>query len=55
MALEKLDGITGAYVNSDITIHLTKGAVLDKDKIAETIKPLKITIEEVKKLEEKPF
>ncbi len=53
MALEKLDGITGAYVNRGIIIHLAKAAKLDQEKIAEALKPFKITIKEVKPLEGK--
>ena len=34
MALEKIDGIAGAYVNSGITIHLVKAGELDRETIA---------------------
>ena len=53
MALEKLDGITNAYVNRSITIHLAKAGDLDQAKIGEALKPFKITIKEVKKIEGK--
>ncbi len=55
MALEKLDGISGAYVNQGITIHLAKAGDLDKTKIAAAIEPFRMTIKEVKALEGKPF
>lgn len=55
MALEKIEGVAGAYVNSGITLHLAKAGELDKEKIAETLKPFKMTIKEVKALEGKPF
>ena len=53
--MEKVDGITGAYVNRGITIHLAKAGELDKEKIAETLKPFKMAVKEVKPLEGKPF
>jgi len=55
VALEKLDGISGAYVNRGITIHLTKAGDLDKAQIASALEPFKMTITEVKELEGKPF
>ena len=55
MALEKIDGVVGAYVNRGITLHLAKSGELDKDKIAKTLKPFKMTVKEVKALEGKPF
>ena len=53
--MEGVDGITGAYVNKGITIHLAKPGELDKDKIAKTLEPFKMTVKEVKPLEGKPF
>lgn len=55
MALEQLDGITGAYVNRGITLHLAKAGELDQAKIATALKAFKMTIKEVKALEGKPF
>lgn len=55
MALEKVDGISGAYVNRGITIHLAKAGDLDKETITKTLEPFKMTIKEVKALEGKPF
>ena len=55
MALEKIDGVAGAYVNRGITIHLTKAGELDKETITKTLEPFKMTIKEVKPLEGKPF
>ncbi|MFK7909036.1 MAG: hypothetical protein AB8F34_00380 [Akkermansiaceae bacterium] len=55
MALEKIDGITGAYVNRGITLHFAKAGAMDKEKIAATLKPFKMTIKEVKALEGKPY
>lgn len=55
MALEKLDGIAGAYVNRGITIHLAKAGDLDKEVITKLLKPFNMTIKEVKALEGKPF
>ncbi|MCP5535650.1 MAG: hypothetical protein H7A51_05365 [Akkermansiaceae bacterium] len=55
MALEKIDGIAGAYVNSGITIHLVKAGELDRETIAKTLAPFKMTIQEVEQLEGKPF
>lgn len=50
-----MDGVAGAYVNRGIIIHLTKAGELDKAKFAEALKPFKMTINEVKALEGKPF
>ena len=55
MALEKIDGIVGAYVNNGITLHLAKAGELEKEKIAATLKPFGMTITDVKALEGKPF
>lgn len=55
MALEKVEGITGAYVNRGITLHLTKAGDLDKDKIAEALKPFRMVIRSVKPMQGKPF
>lgn len=55
MALEKLDGVSGAYVNRGITIHLAKAGDLDQAKIASALEPFRMTIKEVKALEGKPF
>lgn len=55
MALEKIDNISAAYVNRGITIHLAKAGELDKGTIAKAIQPFKMTIQEVKELEGKPF
>lgn len=53
--MEKLDNIAAAYVNRGITVHLAKAGELDKDAIAETIKPFKMQIQDCRALEGKPF
>ena len=53
--MEKLDNIAAAYVNRGITIHLAKAGDLDKDAVANTIKPFKMVIQECNALEGKPF
>ena len=53
--MEKVDGVAGAYVNRGIIIHLAKAGELDKDQIAETLKPFKMTINGVRPLDGKPF
>ena len=55
VALEKVEGITGAYVNRGITLHLAKAGDLDKDKIAEALKPFRMVIRSVKPMQGKPF
>jgi len=55
VALEKLDGITAAYVDSSIDLHYSAADGFDKDKIAEALKPFKMVIKEAKKLDKLPF
>lgn len=55
MALEKLDGISGAYVNNGISLHLTSKDGYDQEKIAATLKPFKLTIKEAKQVQGSPF
>ena len=44
VALEKLDGISAAYVNSGITLHMASKNIFDQEKITEALKPFKLTI-----------
>ena len=55
MALEKLDGVSGAFVNDDISLHFEKDAKLDEKLIASTIKEFGMKVKSSKKLEELPF
>jgi len=55
VALEKIDGVTAAYVDKNIDLHFAEGATFDKDKIATLLKPYKLTVQDAKKLEALPF
>lgn len=50
MALEKLDGITAAYVNKDITLLFSEDK-FDEKLVASTIKPLKMKVKSSQKAE----
>ena len=55
MALEKIEGVTAAYVDKDISLHYSAKGSVDKEAIAKVLKPLKMEIKEAKKLEKLPF
>lgn len=55
MALEKIDGISAAYVNNGIRLHLTDKDGYDQEKIAAALKPFKLTIKEAKPVDGSPF
>ena len=55
MALEKLDGVSGAYVNKNIALHFDKEGDLDEELIASTIEPFKMKVKSSKKLNDLPF
>lgn len=55
VALEKHEGILGAYVNRGVTIHLAKSGKLDKEAITKTLKSFKMNVKEIKPIEGKPF
>ena len=55
MALEKLDGVSSAYVNKDIVLHFDEDTELDEKLVAETIEPLKMKVKSSKKLDDLPF
>ena len=55
MALEKLDGISAAYVNNDIQLHLTKKDSYDKKQITKTLKSFKMVIKKESSTEVSPF
>ncbi|MGJ8677792.1 MAG: hypothetical protein ACSHX0_09765 [Akkermansiaceae bacterium] len=44
MALEKVEGISGAYIDSNITLHLAKAGTFDKAKVQAIIAPYKMKI-----------
>ncbi|MGB0993938.1 MAG: hypothetical protein ACPG32_15900 [Akkermansiaceae bacterium] len=55
MALEKIDGVTGAYVNKGIILHLANKDGFDKKKVATALTTFKMVIKEAKKLDTLPF
>lgn len=55
MALEKLDGISAAYVNNGISLHLSSKDGYNEEKVAEVLKTFKLTIAEAKAVEGSPF
>ena len=55
MALEKIDGVSGAYVNDNIVLHFAEEAELDEKLIASTIGEFKMEVKSSKKLTEMPF
>ena len=55
MALEKVEGISAAYVHDTITVYLASKELFNKEKLNEALKPFKLTIEEVKLIEGNPF
>ena len=55
MALEKLDGVSGAYVNDSIALHFSKEMELDEKLVAATIKEFGMEVKGSKKIEELPF
>ena len=55
MALEKLDGISAAYVNNDIQLHLATKDGYDKKKVTEALKPFKMKIKKETSTEDSPF
>ncbi|BDS09012.1 hypothetical protein NT6N_40520 [Oceaniferula spumae] len=55
MALEKIDGLTAAYVNAGIQLHYSAEGSFDKDKVAEILKPFKMAIKEANKADKLPF
>ena len=55
MALEKLDGVSGAYVNKDIALHFNKASELDEKLVASTIKEFGMKVKSSKKIDELPF
>lgn len=55
MALEKMDGIHGAYVNNGISLHLASKDDYHQDKIAKELKAFKLSIKESKLLDGSPF
>ncbi len=55
MALEKLDGVSGAFVNDQIAIHFAEEAELDEKLIASTIKEFGMEVKGSEKLTELPF
>ena len=55
MALEKIDGISGAYVNNGITLHFTAKGSYDQAKITEALKSFKLTIKDATLVKGSPF
>ncbi|QQL45997.1 hypothetical protein [Sulfuriroseicoccus oceanibius] len=53
--MEKLDGITGAYVNNGIKLHLADKDGYDEAAVTEALKPFKLKITEATLVEGSPF
>jgi len=55
VALEKLDGISAAYVNNDIQLHLTDKEGYNQKEITKTLKSFKMVIKKESSSEKSPF
>lgn len=55
MALEKIDGVSAAYVDKGIMLHMVSKGTFDKEKITEVLKPFKLTITESTLIKGSPF
>ena len=55
VALEKVDGISAAYVTNEITLHMASKDAFDLDKIREVLKSFKITIKKSTLILDNPF
>ncbi|MGJ8724938.1 MAG: hypothetical protein ACSHYB_10315 [Roseibacillus sp.] len=55
MALEKLDGVSGAFVNNNIALHFSEETELDEKLVASAIKEFGMKVKSTKKLEALPF
>ena len=55
MALEKLDGVTGAFVNDNIALHFAEEKELDEKLVASTIKEFGMKVKTSKKIDKLPF
>lgn len=55
VALEKMDGVTAAYVNDGITLHLASADGYDQAKVVEVLKPFKMVVKSSTKLDKLPF
>lgn len=55
MALEKLDGVSGAFVNKNIALHFAEASELDEELVASAIKEFGMKVKSSKKLDALPF
>ena len=55
VALEKLDGVTGAFVNNNIALHFAEEKELDEKLVASTIKEFGMKVKTSKKIDKLPF
>lgn len=55
MALEKIDGVSAALVNRDITLLLDHESAPNAEELAEVLKPFKMQVKAVSKAETLPF
>jgi hypothetical protein len=55
VALEKMDGVAGVFVDNGITILLAEDKPLDEAAVRTSLEPLKIKITGVKKAEKLPL
>jgi hypothetical protein len=53
--LEKLDGITAAFVNESITLLLDNDQPLDQAAIKAALEPFKFELGEIRKEQQLPF
>jgi hypothetical protein len=55
VALEKMDGVTGAYVNNDIALHFAEKTELDEKAVAAAIAEFGMKVKSSSPIDELPF
>ena len=55
MALEKIEGVSGAYVDRGILLLLDNEEPLDEDAVKAALNPLDIEVANVQQIDQLPF
>lgn len=55
MALEKIDGISAAYINKDIVLHYTDNAEFDQKALEKVLSKYKMKVKEASDEKGNPF
>lgn len=53
--MEKIAGVSGAFVNNNISLHFADEVALDEEMVASAIKEFGIKVKSSKKVEALPF